>query len=170
VTDVANSRSGGVDNLFLILGDTITDGTPWNFWNTSGPDKNFNSEIGLLDNPYMSRDKAELYIDTILAYVLPRLYRCMEFCPVATEEILDANDINIVTYPNPAFHEVFIATNKEFPIRRVSVYDLKGSLLSQYSDINLNFVHLPVDHLVPGQYILKFQFDQGVAARKFVIQ
>lgn len=170
VTDVANSRSGGVDNLYLILGDTITDANPWNFWNTTEPDKNVNSEIGLLGNPYMSREKAEFYIDSILAYVLPRLYQCLDLCSVATEEIVDPKDVNIITYPNPASHEVFVGTSTDFTIRRISIYDMKGSLIHQYTDINFNYFLMPVDNLVPGQYILKFQFDQGVAARQIVIQ
>jgi len=169
VTDVAESRSGGVDNLLLILGDTISDGNPWNFWNKEEPDKNVNSELGLLKNPYMSREKAERYIDTILAFVLPRLYQCMDFCIVATDEPGNFNDTHIIMYPNPAYKEVFIGTGKNDVIRNISVFDMKGALLERYSDINFNYFYLPVDKLIPGQYILKFQFDQGFATRKIIV-
>ncbi|MEP7322728.1 MAG: T9SS type A sorting domain-containing protein [Saprospiraceae bacterium] len=167
VTDVADSRSGGVDNLYLVLGDTITDGTPWNFWDCN---TNPNCEAGLKDNPHMSREKAERYIDTILAFVLPRLYQCMDLCIVATNDPIDPNEINIITYPNPSFNEVFIGTAIDHPIRSIRVYDMKGSLVNQFSNINSNYFHLSVDKLIPGLYVLKFQFDEGIAARQIVVK
>ena len=170
VTEVANNRSGGVENLLLLLGDTITDGTPWNFWNTDGPEKNENSEIGLSTNPYMSREKAEKYMDTILAYVLPRLYQCMDLCITATNNPTDPNSIDIITYPNPAYQEVFIATSKDHPMRKISVYDMTGSLVSSYGAINFNYFHLPVEKLPPGQYVLKFQFDHSITSRQIIVK
>jgi len=167
VTAVANTRSGGVENLFLVIGDTITDGTPWNFWDCA---TNPNCANGLITNPHMSREKAESYMDSILAYVLPRLYQCLDLCTVSTDENLDPNDISIVTFPNPAIDEVFIGSQKDYLIRNLTVYDMKGSLVNHFRDINLNYFYLPVDKLVPGQYVLKLQFDQGIAARQIVIQ
>ena len=167
VTDVAINRSGGVENLLLVLGDTITDGTPWNFWDCA---TNPNCANGLQTNPHMSREKAELYIDTILAFVLPRLYQCMDLCIVGTNDPIESDDTGIMTYPNPAFNEVFIGTNKAYPIRSISVYDIHGSFVEKYDGINFNYFHLPVDRLIPGQYVLKFQFDQGIAARQIIVK
>ena len=167
VTDVANNRSGGVENLLLVIGDTITDGTPWNFWDCA---TNPNCANGLYTNPHMSREKAESYMDSILAYVLPRLYQCLDLCTVSIDEKLDNNDISIVTFPNPSIDEVFIGSQKDYLIRNITVYDMKGSLVNHFRDINLNYFYLPVDKLIPGQYVLKLQFDQGIAARQIVVE
>jgi len=170
VTTVAHSRSGGVENLLLVIGDTISDGTPWNFWNATEPNKNANSEIGLMDNPRMSREKGELYIDTILAFVLPRLYTCMDLCITSTEKLVNSEEVNIIVYPNPVFEEVFVGAGDGLLIRSLSIYDLKGTLVKQYTGINSNYYHLPVNELVSGQYIVKFLFDDGVAARQIVVK
>ena len=71
-----------------------------------------------------------LYIDSIMAYVLPRLYSTMDlFELTSTNEIISSEDIKMVTYPNPASVEVFIGVSKTYPIRSIGVYDLKGSLV-----------------------------------------
>jgi hypothetical protein len=170
VTGVANSRNDGLEGLFPMYGDTITDFNPWNFWKTTGPDSNVNSTLGLLDNPHMSRIKAETYIDSIFAYVLPRIYTCLDFCTVGTGEIMGSDDIHILTYPNPTMNEVFIATSEDYPIKSIGVHNLKGALIALYTGINFNYFHLPVNKLIPGQYVLKFQFDKGIAARQIVIE
>ena len=76
----------------------------------------------------------------------------------------------MVTYPNPASVEVFIGVSKDFPIRSIGVYDLKGSLVDFHSGINSNYFTLKVNKYLPGQYILQFQFDNGIAARQIVVK
>jgi len=167
VTDVADERNDGISGLFPILGDTISDGTPWVFWDST----NVNNDNGLKKNPHMSREKGETYMDSILAYVLPRLFRCTRLWELtSTQELLQETDIDITMYPNPSSQEIFIATKPEYIIQEISVYDMKGSLVDFRTGININSYNFPIDKLLPGQYILKFQFDQGVAARQIVVQ
>jgi hypothetical protein len=76
----------------------------------------------------------------------------------------------MVIYPNPASDEVYVGVRKEYPIRAIDVYDLKGTLMSRHHGINHNFTHLPVRNLAPGQYILKVEFDEGIAARSLIVK
>lgn len=167
VTEVAKERNDGINGLFPILGDTISDGTPWVFWDAS----NANDSIGLSKNPRMSREKGVTYMDSILAFVLPRLFMCTRLWELtSTQELIREDDIDITMYPNPSSHEVSITTKPENVIKEISVYDIKGSLVDFRTGINSNLYSFPVDKLLPGQYILKFQFDQGIAARLIVVQ
>ncbi|MEO5581816.1 MAG: T9SS type A sorting domain-containing protein, partial [Saprospiraceae bacterium] len=166
VTDVANSRNDNIKGLFPIYGDKETDGTPWEFWDCDSiPATNCNT--GLYYNPNMSKTKAERYIDSILAYALPRLYSGMDLELLSTQEVLKS--IDILTYPNPAIEEVEINTPEQYMMRSISVFNIKGTLISTVSDINANYFHLPVNKLPPGLYVLKFQFDQGIAARQIIV-
>lgn len=167
VTHVANSRNDGLEGLLPIYGDTITDSAPWNFWDKVS---NINSDKGLVDNPRMTPEKATLYMDTMLAYALPRLFTALELCTVSTTEIIDDEEVTITTYPNPASQEVFISSGTDFPFVSINVYDMKGTLINQFTNINANYFRMPVDKLFPGQYILKCQFENGISARQIVVE
>jgi len=173
ISDVALDRNGGVEGLCLIYGDTITDANPWVFWDCA---TNLNCDKGKVVNPHMSKEKAETYMDTILAYVLPRLYSVLHLdlpdntCLVATNEVLPFDLLDIQICPNPASDEIKITTDKDFPILYIEVYDMNRKVVNLYRDIRSTFFRLPVNQLIPGQYILKFQFCQGIAARKILVQ
>lgn len=173
VSDIGIGRNGGREGLYPILGDTITDDTPWAFWDCP---TNPNCAGGLLNNPHMSKEKAVLYMDTILAYVIPRLYNTLQLnspetnCIVETKEVLASVEIDISISPNPASNDILITVEKDYPIKSIQVYDLKGTLMNQYGDIQSCSYQLSVDHLVPGQYVIKFRFDQGITSRQFVVK
>lgn len=169
VTDVANSRNDELEGLFPIYGTGGPfDSAPWTFWD---PATNVNSAAGFLQNPDMTKQKAVTYMDSILAYVLPRLYKAMDLAElVSTEEVLSADQINFITYPNPGTTEVFISTHKQYPIRDLHVYDLKGVLVGSLRDVNDNYARLNVRNLAPGQYLVQLRFDEGTAARQIIIK
>jgi hypothetical protein len=166
MTTVANSRNDGLEGLYPIIGTGGPfDSAPWTFWD---PATNVNSDAGFQTNPDMTREKAERYMDSIVAYVAPRLYTALELS-VGTEDLLDPNEVNIVMYPNPVLDEVFVSANKEYLIRTIDVYDVKGTLVSRREGINHHFTYYRVNELMPGQYVMKVSFDEGVTARQFVV-
>jgi hypothetical protein len=169
VTDHANTLNDGLEGLYPIYGTGGPyDSAPWQFWD---PATNVNSATGFQTNPDMTRNKAMLYIDSIMAYVLPRLYSTLDLYELtSTNEVVKAEDIKMVTYPNPASEEVFIGVNKDYPIRSIGVYDLKGTLVDFISGINANYYTLKVKNYLSGQYVLQFQFDKGIAARQITVR
>ncbi len=169
VSAVANSRNDGLEGLFPIYGTGGPfDSAPWNFWD---PATNVNSAAGFLQNTDMSKEKALTYMDSILAYVLPRLYGTLDLDSlVSTNEIVDNSAIQLSTFPNPATDEVYITTHKDYLMRSIHVYDIKGTLVGTHTDINQNSYRLPVKHFTSGQYILQFQFDQGISASQIVVK
>ncbi|MEP6647065.1 MAG: T9SS type A sorting domain-containing protein [Saprospiraceae bacterium] len=169
VTDQANAQNDGLEGLFPIYGTGGPyDSAPWNFWD---PATNVNSAAGFQQNQNMTKDKAVTYMDSILAYVLPRLYTSLTLSELtATHDLVKVGDVRIVTYPNPTSDHVFIATPKEFQIRTIGVYDLKGTLVNSSTGINSNYYELSVRGLPAGQYTLRFEFDKGIAARQIVVK
>jgi hypothetical protein len=167
MTGVANSRNDGLEGLYPIIGTGGPfDSAPWTFWD---PATNVNSAAGFQTNPDMTREKAERYMDSIVAYVAPRLYSALEIS-VGTEDLLDPNEVNMVMFPNPVADEIFVTANKDYLIRSIDVFDVKGTLLSHKEGINHHFTYYRVNDLAPGQYVMKVSFDQGVTARQFVVK
>ncbi len=61
-------RSEGYKGLFPILGDTITDSSPWFFWGATTP----NAAASQATCPRCTPTRARLYIDTIMGVFAPR--------------------------------------------------------------------------------------------------
>ena len=169
VTAAADSKNDGIAGLYPIYGTGGPfDSAPWQFWD---PATNVNSSIGFQTNPDMTREKAERYIDSIFAFVLPRLYSAMDlFNLTSVDKLTDKEEIELLVYPNPVMEEVFVGVHKDYPIRSITVYDIKGTVVGYHSDINQAYYHLPVKDMVPGQYILQFRFDEGIAAHQIVVK
>lgn len=160
MTQVAMTRTGGLAGLLPVIGDTISDASPWEFWSPDNP----NHSESLQYNPRMSKDKAIRYQDSIMAYVLPRLYH---YCRLSTNSLLSANDIGLSIFPNPARERVHVVVDAQYIVRSLSLYDLQGRLVrSDRSGV----ASLRTDGLHPGLYALAASFDQGIATRMVRIE
>ena len=169
VTAEANSKNDGLEGLFPIYGTGGPfDSAPWTFWD---PASNVNSATGFQQNPDMTKEKALTYMDSILAYVLPRLYSGMKLNEISgNEDLLNADDVQMMVYPNPAAHEVYVNVAKSRMIRYLELYDLSGRLITQQSGINSSFYYFNIKNIPSGNYILKIGMNEGVAARQISIQ
>jgi len=172
VAAVANSRNDGWLGLFPILGDTVTDINPWEFWDR---ELNQNDTFSIDDNPHMSRTKAVIYMDSILAYVLPRLFEVMDlekysYCEILKTENNILSDLEIHVSPNPSSSEISIQTPSTQVMREIRVHDTKGLLVFQQKGIDKNDYTLNVSKMVPGMYIVLIRFDKGVTARQIIVQ
>ena len=74
---------------------------------------------------------------------------------------IEIGTINI--FPNPAEEEIFIKS--EFPVNRVEIFSLTGSLVLSKSNFNEK---ISVSALPQGIYLFKVYTDKGVAIRKIV--
>ena len=163
VTDVANARNEGNEGLFPIYGDTISDATPWVFWD---PATNVNSPYGFYKNPHMTRAKAEIYMDSILAYVIPRLYECLI---LATDALPENEAIQVSTYPNPASEGIQISAPSEMPIHEVHLFDMRGALIAHRNQIDDAEYYLKLNNITPGTYVLVMGFEKGLVVRQVLV-
>lgn len=169
VTAAANARNDGLEGLFPIYGTGGPfDSAPWTFWD---PASNVNSASGFQQNQDMTREKAERYMDSILAYVLPRLYSCMKLNEISSnQDLLNPDDVQMVVYPNPSANEVYVNVAKDRLIRKVELYDINGKLVKYESGINASFYYFNIKNIPSGNYVLKVELNEGVTAKQLMIK
>jgi hypothetical protein len=174
VTDVANGRTGGIEGLMPLFGDAPADFNPWNYWDCP---TNPNCERGLEDNPNMSYAKADMYIDTILAYVLPRLYQTLHLdsksgpeCMILNTGDFINNDITVELFPNPSSDRITVTTSSDYVLRKLGVFDMKGMQVYAVSGIDDKSCNIDTERLVSGIYLIRLQFDEGTATQRFVVK
>lgn len=165
---------------------------PWDWWSKPQLDAtiafvnatfgtNFSSDTlhsnGLLTNPNMSPEKGRAYIDTIMAYYIPRA--CVAFgyeeCAealgiVGVEEVLDARQVGLVMGPNPASESVFLQTHADHPMKDIRLFTTQGLLVKSYLGVKDNSYTLNRGDLPPGLYVAIVHFEEGMVIRKIVFE
>ncbi len=161
---------------------------PWEFWDAAfwstipnllvDPTGNTSfHDVASLTNPDMSIDKADRYIDTLIALFAPRSYLALDLeniqgfacTPVSVEELIDANSIGLTLAPNPAGQYVNFQAEKE-QILDLELYDISGRLMQRIQSINSNNYQLNRNNIPPGIYIAKVRFEEGIIAEKLIFK
>ena len=125
-----------VIGLYPILGDTITDSSPWDFWGPTTP----KASISQAGAPRSTPTRAKLYIDTIMRVVAPRACLALNLpCKgrvTSTEELLKAAITKLSVAPNPAQSYVTFESEVFNPMQSIEVYDMSGRLVRQVAKVN----------------------------------
>ena len=168
---IFNTRNGGLINgLFPLLGDTLTDSSPWDFWASTNP-QNAN---GLVGNPRMSAARARRYIDTMFTIYAPRACVVLNL-PCAslvssTEELLQSYNTKLVVAPNPAQKFITFDSDVTNPIQTIELFDVSGRSMKQVRNINSHFYQLDRGTLPNGLYIAKVKFEGGILSKKIILE
>lgn len=81
------------------------------------------------------------------------------------------NTIEMNIYPNPVTNgQINILTAKNDAVRYTAIYTVDGKLVQENNFIGGNDVNLNVSQLVPGNYILSVQTNEGVASEAIIIK
>jgi hypothetical protein len=91
----AASNSNGLTALFSFNG-AANGSAPWEWWDALDPFHN----NGLASNPFMSKARALMYIDTVQNFMAPRIARVLFPSTGITNTF--ATEGNVSVYPNPA--------------------------------------------------------------------
>ncbi len=167
-----SSRNGGkyLSGLLPMLGDTITDSSPWEFF-----DQNDTlTKYARAGNPRISAVKARLYIDSIMTFVIPRACIALKL-PCAslvssTEELLQASTTKLIIAPNPAQKFITFESDATNPIQGVEIFDLSGRSMKQVKNINNHFYQMDRGTLPNGLYIAKVKFEGGILSKKIILE
>lgn len=73
----------------------------------------------------------------------------------------------VIVYPNPAREQITIRS--EFPVNKISVFDMNGKIIYSVSSASENLT-ISVNHLLKGVYVLKLDTEQGTEIQKLVIR
>ncbi len=71
-------------------------------------------------------------------------------------------------YPNPATNVVNITNVENMQVNQITVYNLAGKQVSTQDYNNQAEIHLNVENLASGTYLLYLQTAQGTAVKQFI--
>ena len=167
---IFETRAGGpVTGLFPILGDTISDSSPWDF---VGPTTPFAASI-LNGAPRSTRARALLYIDTVMKVVLPRACLALNLpCAgtvTSTEDLLQSSTTKLFASPNPARTAITFESEIVNPMQGVQLFDLAGRQVFQAKFNSHNYT-MPRNGLPSGMYVAKVKFEGGILTKKVVFE
>lgn len=182
-TTTANQRNGGsgFDGLYPFTTPT-SQSSPWEWWDsttvyqiminglgftTGRADTVWYNSIG--DNPDMSPAKGRAYIDTIMGYLNPRIFRAIGL-NVGIDDMTSYEE-SVSIYPNPATDQftIDIAEGSD-AIRYLHVYDLTGRLVRSFENVNRQLFSVQTKSFDAGVYLLKIGFAKGEVVRKITVQ
>ncbi len=172
VVNAATYASG----LFPILGRSNNDSAPYQFWSkdtTLATNKFGLDSAALAGNPGMSATKANLYIDSIMTFILPRACVAMDL-PCAglvtgTEDLLNANTTKLVASPNPARTAITFESEVVNPMQAIQLFDMAGRQVMSVK-VNSHNYTLMREGLSAGMYVAKVKFEGGILTRKIVFE
>jgi len=153
--------------------DPVNNYWPW-FWEDLDACRAITDAIGTTDfvesDQLLSgatEESASAVIDRILDYVGPHACVALDLgCTGATNTEELASDVALTIFPNPSIGDFDLGS--EDIMRKIQVFDINGSLVANYTDINSTSFRISLE-VSTGQYITKVHFDEGVTARKISV-
>ena len=88
---------------------------------------------------------------------------------IKTEDII-TDEIEVNVFPNPSSGEITLTSPTDFAIRSISVFDMKGVLIHSVRVVHESSYTMETDGLAAGIYLIRLQFDHGIAARQMVVK
>jgi hypothetical protein len=183
-TTVAESRSSN-EGLFPFPG--ATNGyEPWSWYDAADPNIDNAtagaSGFGSRANPFATKTKALLYIDTVMGYFIPRALEAFANVDSVAVETADPADTVVIIgiadvaainaaltlYPNPAATELNLSlANGSYNMSGVKVYDITGRLVLTNNTItNPQYHRISLSNLESGSYIVTISFETGEQVSK----
>lgn len=154
-------QTTSIDGLYPFYGQTFE---PWNWYNGTNPSI----------NPTASQSKAMKYIDTIMGYTTPRLYRLMIDNsygePNSIREVKGRVEMRM--FPNPATTVLNVSINTlQQPMESIAIVDLTGRVISQMNNVNAYDQEIDVRNMSTGVYLVSVKLKDGnTATTRFIIE
>lgn len=181
---------GGGEGLFPIIRPIrnqisvfANEGDPWTWWDSTTltlvvagvnaqTGGTYNAQLlhgqGLAGNPGMSATKGKTFIDTIQAYIHPRIVNVLGLPGnnVSVEEKARAQ-VKMNLYPNPATDYITVRVlDENTTIRSIEVIDIIGKRVRVENNIFENTFLLQRESLPAGMYFIRVITNKGEATHK----
>ncbi len=169
-------QTTSIEGLYPFYGQYFE---PWNWYDPNCYDNS--QQMQTLSDPTNSANwatpaKADRYLDTIMGYTLPRLYRLFvnpSFNTWTWNGIKEVKENSFtIIYPNPASQQLNIAVDySQRPVSSLSVYDVTGRLVNEMTGINAFTKTVDVSSLTNGIYVVLIKLTDGTqASHRLVIE
>lgn len=174
----AATVNGGLNGLYPMYRPSA-ESAPWEYWDSTywnqfpHPSGGTFHSVGLMTNPDMSRTKELAYIDSALAFIVPRIVCSMGLanCNLATASPEQLETGSVQVFPNPSSDFVNIRSQiAGSTISSVTVMDLNGRVLRQYNGLKTMEFRMEKGEMASGMYLLQVQTLKGALTQKLVIQ
>lgn len=154
--------------------------SPWQFWDpnspiattvvSQGPPPVTAHQASLLSNPDMSPEKARAYLDTVMAYLNPRIVCALELGPCSLVSIPENDPIavGVELYPNPA-NDQFTVISSAAAVRNFEMFDINGRLV-RASSVNSDRLVIERQGLDAGVYFIQLQYAEGSVTRRVILE
>ena len=163
-------QTTSLEGLYPFYGEEFE---PWNWYDPTC--YNSSQQMQTL-NPGSNPTKGNLYIDTIMSYTLPRLYKLF-IDPSFTSswngiQAIKEENVQINLFPNPASTEINISVaGGQTPISDISLFDITGRSVTGVSHVGSLTKIMDVSAVNNGIYLVTVKFADGAAAtRRLVIE
>lgn len=165
-----------------LLPGQFQEASPWDWWDSTAVvagAAQFGMNVATANaiiassrstNPDVSQAKSNRYIDTIMAYSIPRIVVALNLPGQETVGIKENEaSAGIAVYPNPvsANFSIDVKTDK---LRSVTLMDLGGKPVKVWSNLNSNVSTLERGDVASGVYLVKVVTATGEFVRKVVLQ
>jgi len=178
---IAGAGNKNPTGLFGPLGGNDADTAPWQSWSlaqTYGKDSaSLAGNVGMateVTTPGAGKIRANLYIDSIMNFTLPRMCVVLNLpCKAvvtSTEDLLQASTTKLTIAPNPSFSAISFSSEVFNPMHAIELYDLSGRQVVQINNINSAYYNLQRNGLTSGMYIAKVKFEGGILTKKVLFQ
>jgi hypothetical protein len=163
VDAAADELNGELLGLFPIVPPDTFSSTPWVWYDPANPTDSSN---------YVT---AELYLDSILAFIQPQLFATMQLQELAHCGCVDVTPVppveaGLTIVPNPAIDKIEISSDAAKEIRFIRLYDIRGILVKEFEPGNQSHYTVPVEQFAPGVYLVQVQFDDTISTKQIVVQ
>lgn len=151
-------QTSSIEGLYPFYGQGFE---PWNWYDPNC----YNSSSTMQGlNPGATPTKASRYIDTIMNYTLPRLYKLLIDPNLTNWNGIQeaANRVKVGAFPNPANTQVTVAVeNDKAPISMIRLYDVTGRVTKEVNNIGATTTQLQVNGLPAGIYLVSVTLING---------
>lgn len=168
ISKAAFEKNGGLSGLFPIErpADKAADSAPWDYWSLDNP----NSAIGLQTNPDMSKEKAELYMDTIIKFSAPRACLVLNLdCDLSgylANKVITAKEAGVSCFPNPASGSITFLSEKK-NISGIVIFDAAGRAVKAVGNLDTQSYKMDRSALPSGHYYAQIKFGKIYTAVPF---
>ncbi len=167
-------QTTSIEGLYPFYGQYFE---PWNWYDPNC--FSLSQQMQTLSDPsnsanWASPSKASRYIDTVMGYTLPRLYKLL-IDPLFTNwnGIQEINEnLQVSLFPNPASSELNVSISTEHkPISTIRLFDVTGRTAKEITQVNAFTKTIDVSGLNNDIYILFITLTDGtITTRRVVIE
>jgi hypothetical protein len=161
----AGNQTVSIEGLYPFYGRKFE---PWNWYDTAC----YNASAAMQGlNPGSSITSGNLYIDTIMGYSLPRLYKLLINPAYGTVGINEVeNNVQVALFPNPAASEINVSLGlSEKVISSIQLVDVTGRIVKEVNNVNNYRATISVADVNNGIYLVSLKLTNGTIATKRLV-